>query len=495
MSRTRISRVKITRVWLTLGSTVMLVGSQPAALASEGTKQNDSRTDSGQGGVSTSMTGENDWYLWFFVSEEYRLRVSISPDGGGNLTNPVAGSESDHDLRLFLDVGVRDPSDRFGAQAALGLWWDMDGSIPEGEPSGLGSLYDYRQPWWDVFKLQADYRSSGYLRLARAGRLASEHGLPVTFDGVSFLVTGVRPFLDLFLFGGRSVHFFETQVDTFEDWIASAGAVIRPMPSIRLELDYRFVQEDVLQLDRKTKRDLNDHLYGLSAWFRHSDWLYARVYTRGLNDSVSHTGASAKLAFPSLGLGANLVLDAQVIGLKEINEREDPYFTILGESLPHLRWQVDLWKMFETAAGEYAVHAGWNGRDLLEGVEGPFNRNVGRIYILFEATDIVLKGPFAGLAAEGHYSHAGGQLSHEMIYTAGGSAGYATTKLKVEAGSYYQRYKYDYYRDLREIDDVRTFFGTFSYKLLGWLTLRARYEFEQSDRDFHTVTLALSQTY
>ena len=223
--------------------------------------------------------------------------------------------------------------------------------------------------------------------------------------------------------------------------------------------------------------------------------MYARVYARGLNDGVSHTGASARLTCPSLGLGANLNLDAQVIALKEINEREDPFYTLLGESLPHLRWRVDLWKMFETAAGEYAVHAGWNGRDLLEGDEGPFNRNVGRIYVLFQATDIVIKGPFAGLAAEGHYSHAGGRLSHEMIFTAGGSAGYATTKLKVEAGSYYQRYKYDYYRDLREIDDVRTFFGSFSYKPLDWLTLRARYEFEQSDRDFQIVTLALSQTY
>jgi len=451
------------------------------------------------GGEETSVRSDPDegrsWRFWMFSLEEYRLRTAGASGGGGELTNPAADDESDHDLRLFLEAGVRDPGDHFGAEASLGLWLDVDGSLPEGDVTGLSSIYDYRQPWWDVFKLQADYQGKGALGLVRAGRQVTEYGLPVTFDGASLRLNALPPVLQIFAFGGRSVHFFETRADVFEDWIGSLGAVIRPLKNLRLELDYRLLSEDVLNSDRESQTHLTDHTYGLNAWLRHRDWMLARAYLRGLNDTLSHAGAAVRVMVPRLGLGASLNLDAQVVTLDEINERQDPFYALLGESLPHLRWRVDAWKSFETASGDYSVHAGWNGRDLLSGEESAFNRNVGRIYLQLEASDLAVKGLFASFAAEGHYTHLDGRLSGDLILTLGGSAGFESGRLRAETGSYYQRYKYDYYRDLREIDDVRTWYVLLSWRPVDWLKLRARYDFERSDRDFHTVTLTVSQSF
>jgi hypothetical protein len=443
-----------------------------------------------------ASAAEDEWQFWFLALEEYRFRTSGQNDrGASSLVGSFADEESDQDVRLFLEGSVGDPGDQFSAEISAGLWWDIDGSIPDGNPYGLTSVYDYRQPWWDVYTLTAEYRSKGFLKLARGGRQTSEHGLPVVFDGVSMELSAVQRRLDFFVFGGRSTHFFEWGAEPFEDWMASAGLVARLARSFRVELDYRLLLEDVLQPDKETGKGLTDHSYGLRAWYRRDHWLYAQGYLRGLNASLSHAGAGAKVVWSDLNLGADLKLDVQMITLREINEREDPFFAILGESLPNLRWCLDLWKVFETGGGDYGIHAGWNGRNLLKGSQGPFNRNAARLYLLLEGTDIGGTGLFVDASMEAHYSTTGGQYAGDLIITAGGSAGYRDKRLKVEAGTYYQRFKYDYYLDVQEIEDVRTYFGLVSYRALDWLAFKVRYEFERMDRDVHTVTLTVSQTY
>ncbi|HUU02142.1 MAG TPA: hypothetical protein VM425_11920 [Myxococcota bacterium] len=465
-------------------------------LAGTGWAPADNGASSTSNEINALENGGAAWDFWFNAQEEYRLRAVVAPGGtAGDLVNPAPDSETDNDLRLFLEGGLRDPSDHFGGEFALGLWWDVDGVAAAGDSTGLGSMFDYRQPWWDVYKLQLDYQSDGFCKLARAGRQAAPFGLPVTFDGAAVVVSAVRPILDLFIFGGRSVHFFETQADMFEDWLASAGAVIRPLRWLRIELDYRLQIEDVLQADRVSKADLTDHSYGVTSWYRPTDWLLGRLTLRGLNNSFARVGAAARLEWKRIEAGIQLSADAQTISLDEIHESADPFFTLLGESLPNLRWQADAWKRFSTAKGNYTLHLGWNGRQVLNGDPGPFNRNMGRAYLLFDAADVILPGIFFSLSGEGHYTYLNGSLLRDWIFTAGGSAGYKNKKLSAELGTYYQRYKYDYYRDVREVSDVRTFYASCGFRPLSWLSFRVRYEFERSDRDFHVVTLSIGQMF
>jgi hypothetical protein len=214
-----------------------------------------------------------------------------------------------------------------------------------------------------------------------------------------------------------------------------------------------------------------------------------------LNTSVSNAGGGALLESLALELGGEVSADAQLVTLREINERDDPYWAILGESLPYLRLGGQVWKNFTTRVGLYGIHLGINERLLTQNDPTRFNRNYGRVYALLQADDIVTKGPFASVVFEYHYTHLNAGLPENAQFAVGGSVGYDKKPVKITAGSYYYLYKYDYYATVTEEADVRTYFGEFRYTPLKWLSVGLRYEFEQFDRDIHTVMLRLSQTY
>jgi len=292
------------------------------------------------------------------------------------------------------------------------------------------------------------------------------------------------------VFGGRTAHFFEKDADTFEDWLASLGVALHPADNLKIEVDYIFAAEDT-----ELEEGLVEHEYGATVWYRGTDWLYLKGYGRAIGSVFSHTGFATRALYVPADLGFDLSFDAQTATLKEVNEALNPYFAILGKSLPHARWKADLWKNFATPAGDYAIHAGWNGRVLLEGDEEAFNREFGKLYLSLHAADIGIKGPFATLSLDSHFASLAPEFGgDEGMWTVGGAAGYERCCYKAEVGTYYQRFKYNYYRDVEEITDVRTYFGAVSYKPLDWLRLNARYQFEQFDWNVHTVIFSLSQT-
>lgn len=466
---------------------------------------------------SASAGKAEEQLFWFRAIEEYRGRFAV---GSGAVDPGVEGvdaneytreDESDHDLRLYVGAGIRDRQDRFSGNLALGLWWDVDGLPEEGAFTTLGSLRDGEAISPEVYSLYGEYHANfasggkSLVRLARVGRQTSEVGLPATFDGASLRLRPIAPHLDVFAFGGRTVHFFEEDAGLFEDWIASAGAEIRPVRSLRLVLDYRLEMQDQTTAASTeddddeggvSRKSVTDHGYGLAAWYKPASWARLKLSGRGLTDQFSHVGGAGRLFWEALSMGVDFKVDAQLVTLNEVNELLNPYFAILGKSLPNTRWKADIYKDFLTSAGDYALHLGWAGRAVLEGEEGPFNRNFGTLYFLASATDIGIKGPFVSVLAEAHFTGMTPEFDgSEGFLTVGGSAGYEDKGLKAEAGTYYQRYKYQYYRQAEEISDVRTIFGSVGIKLTDWLKAQVRYEYDQFDWDVHSVYFSLTQSY
>ena len=439
------------------------------------------RADSGVGG----------WTVTLDAAEGYRFRHASAPatdaaDG--------TGDEADHDLRLLLTSRVHDGEDHFAADLALALWADVDGRSPGGKPSDLGGIYDDGSSpsiWFDVYSLSAEYRTRGVLALVRGGRQSAEHGPLATFDGATLRLRAAGPAFELFAFGGRTVHFFELDAGLFEDWIASGGVVARPLRNLRLELDYRFLMEDTTTSD-----GLVDHTYGAKVWYAPTDWLRLVGAVRGVDDAVSHVGLSASANWERLAFGVRARIDGQPATLRELNERDDPYYALLGPSLPHVRGHVDLWKTFDTGAGLYGLHLGWDGRFLVADEPTRFNRDYGRLYFLAEGTDLFVRGPFATFVVEYHYTHQGSGFGDDGLFAVGGSAGYDVPVFRAEVGTMYQRFAYDYFRDANEVEDVRTVFLDLRARPWSWLSLRARYEYEKrTDHDVHTVTMTVTQRY
>jgi hypothetical protein len=450
--------------------------------------------------VVSSNDSSSSWQVSGGITEEYRGRLAVTPsasDGSGNTILPQ--DESDHDLRLLLDSEVLSPMDAFAANCSLGLWWDVDKAPAAGVPTALGSIYDGAHPaqdlWFDVYALSAEVRSDHGLKLLRGGRQVSDHGLPITFDGVSLRFNSGLPWLDVFAFGGRTVHFFEVGSSFFEDWIGSAGLALKPWSKARMEIDYRLYQESLFQKGQAARIDQMDHSYGLLLRTQGPDWLWLKLSLRGIDQNLAHTGIGAKLEWPELLLGVNLNLNAQWVELGELNEQEDPFFAILGPSQPHLRWKLDLWKSFEASWAMVGLHLGGNGRRLLKGDSVPFNRNFGRAYLLLEARDLGAKGVFVSAAVEGHYVLAEGGNKADWVVTGAASAGYEGAWFKGEAGTSYQRYRYDYYRTVGELSDVRSYYAQVAVQPWQGIRLRARYEFEWLDRYLHTITVSAFQQY
>ncbi|MGI5863511.1 MAG: hypothetical protein ACOX6T_15855 [Myxococcales bacterium] len=442
------------------------------------------RAGASDGGAQATAAAAGDdgrgWQVDVDAREEYRFRASAAP------------GESDQDLHLALDLRAADLTGRLGADAALGLWWDLDGN-PWGEAFGLASVYDGRNPWIDVYQLSAEYRSLGLLRTARAGRQVAEHGRPATFDGAYVNLRGRH--LGFFAFGGRTEHFFETGDESlFEDWIAAVGASARPISSLRIEVDYRYIREAIENLD--AERDaVEDHSYGVTAWYRGGDWLRAKAFARGLSRQFSEAGGQVRLYWSAQDAGLDARFFAQPVSMRDINELDNPFFLTLGRSLPHTRWRADLWKGHSGQSLRWEAHLGYEGRRLLHDEESAFNRNTAHMYLLAAVSDIeALPGLSASVSLERVGADAS-PFSGEGEWAVGGGLRYELGALRAEVGSQYHRYRYLYYRDLEELADVRAFYGDLQYKATEWLAVRGRYSAEVFDRTLHTFVVSLAQGY
>ncbi len=448
-------------------------------------------------GESSSLAAspaDGTWDTRFSISEEYRLRsASASSIPAGDPAMERSPAEEDHDLRLGIQGESADPTGRYRLIADLGAWWDIDGTASGDQVQGMRGITDTRDLWWDVFTLEGVYQGEGRLRELRVGRQNAEHGLPMVFDGLATRVNALPARLDLFAFGGRTVHFFSIADRPWESWLGSVGTSLRISETLRMELDYRFLREDVALFGNADHQAVVDHTYGLTGWWRPTEWLSARAEARGVDDQISLLSSSAKLTLAAWQAGASVLVSVQPMTLTEMNQQDNPLFTVLGQSLPHLRLAIDAFWEQPTRLALFGLHLGWSARLLLEGSEGPFNRNLARAWGLLEALDLYFPGLSAGLTVDDFYTPTDGALAENNTLSLGGFVRYERARFRTEVASAYQRYRYVYYRDVDELSDVRTVSAEVAVKLFSWLALRLRYELERFDRDVHTLTVALTE--
>jgi len=445
--------------------------------------------------VARPEESPNTWVANISLLEEYRLRTaSHTLPGTGPLADPpVANQQVDQRMRLLADAQIDGMNEHFRGLFSGALWWNLNAAPPQGTPNLFATQYDRSNPWVAPYSLSAEWRNDKMLDHARVGRQATEHGLPLTFDGASL---GIRPFgrtLLLYAFGGRTVHFFETVPNLFENWVISTGAVIRPSPTVQLELDTRLVQERVPDWETAQRVRVTNFSYGLAASTK-SENLYSKAYVRGIDNRVSHAGGALLVQLPSAGLGFDARVNAQLVTLGEVVESENPFFSMLGPSLPYARFKFEAWKEFALdESTTWSVHAGWRGRQLLGVDEQPFNRNSGGIYLHTRIDDLIRKGIFIGGTAEWNYvPHS---LREGWLLAFGGSAGYTDSIIKTEVGTYYQRFKINYYQQPEELFNSRTVYGSVAYRVATWLELRVRYEFEILDRYLQSCFLSARQDF
>ncbi|MDF1564541.1 MAG: hypothetical protein P1V51_15965 [Deltaproteobacteria bacterium] len=431
---------------------------------------------------------------WLTARQGYRLRDARPGDeAAADPLAPVAPA-TDQDLHLALDAGLLNGAGTLGADLALGAWLDADGIAGDPAPLAFASVRDGAAGRAaSLYLASVFYRPGGWLKEVRLGRMSTGFGTRTVFDGASLSLLPLRGLrspalarLELVALGGRTAHLYELDGEHFEDWLGAVALRLRPLRDLKLALDYRLMIEDSASAGL-------DHGYGLEAQWRISDFLGARLEVRGVDDALSRLALAGRYWHEALGFGLDARIDLQLSTLEALNERDDPLFAILGPSHPNLRWDLDLFEEFETGHADYVLHLGWQGREPLDGISAPFNRRQGRLHLTGDALELVIPGLQASLSLE--YHHDGGDLG-EGLLTLGGAAGYRSEALRGlggELGSYYQRFKYDYYADVEERQDVRTFFVAAFVDALPWLEVRLRYTLEHFDRTAHSFHFLLTQ--
>ena len=462
---------------------------QHTAPSDTGLAKSSNESNSVDEGTSTG------WASDFSLLEEYRLRIaSHALPNSGPLGAPLQTNQaSDQHLRLLGDGQITGLNDHFHAVASGALWLDLDGPSAPGTASLFATQYDNAQPWLAIYALSAEWQGHKTLDHVRVGRQTSEHGLPLTFDGASLAVRALGRKLLLFGFGGETVHFFETTPGLFENWVASTGAVLRPTSSSAFEFDTRLIREPTFNANRSQRDAITNHSYGLSASLGSGN-LFSKAYVRGIDRRPSHVGGAFMFESERLGLGLDARIHAQLVTLGEVVESENPFFSLLGPSLPYVRFRFESWKDFRVGRqAHFSLHLGWRGRQVVGAEEQPFNRNTGAIYLNARIDDFVQKGLFVGGTVE--HAYVPYAVNGERILTLGGSTGYGNQSVKAELGTYFQQYKIIYYQSAEELHNTRTVYGSLAFDLARWLELRARYEIDIFDMYLQSFFFSARQDF
>ncbi len=306
----------------------------------------------------------------------------------------------------------------------------------------------------------------------------------------------MRPFGHTFLlygFGGQTVHFFETAPGLLENWVASVGGVLRPSPTWQFDLDARVVQDEVDDTLDGDALDLTTYSYGLTASTR-TENITAKAQVRGLDEQISHAAGAMLFYMPSAHLGINTELFTQLVTLDEIADSENPFYSLLGPSLPYVRHRFELFHELEVQDDVLWTNVvGWRGRQVVGHDEQPFNRNAGAIYLHTRVDDVFAPGVFVAGSAEWNYAPSA--PSETWLLTGGGATGYDGRRVKTEVGTYYQRYKINYYQRAEELHNARTVYGSMAYRVTTWLELKGRYEMEIVDRYLESFFFSARQYY
>lgn len=452
------------------------------------------RGEDSAGGNPSSL--RTPWSANLWLTQEYRYRTAGSPEAttASPLGEPPAERPTtDQDLRLTLDGTFLGLGEHAVGTVSAAFWRDMDGQVPRGDPALFGDVQGLAQPLFVLYALTAEWRRSTPLERLAVGRQQAAHGLPVTFDGVAVDLRFWQRRLSFFAYGGRTVHFFEADPGFLENWLAGGGVGLRLTRHLQLEVDSRYLHETVLVPGGEPGNPVNTNAYGLALTGRWEE-LSGKLFARGMNHRLSHLGGAFHLLLLRAGLGVDGQATVQLVPLGEIAESESPYYSMLGNSLPHLRARLETWKDFrlgEKAALALAV--GTRLRQLLHDQPVRFNRNVNALYLRGDLNDLPWRGVFASVMAEWNLP---GQASDPtQFFALGGAAGYLSRRVRGEAGTYFQRFKINYYRDVEELTDARTLYAMASFRVLPQIEVRGRYVLEIVDRTIHSAYLTLREDF
>jgi hypothetical protein len=381
----------------------------------------------------------------------------------------TAPKKKDYEFHFLGTARERLGNDQ--SQSGFSPFEDISDTYPS---RAIGFIYDAHL---DINNLLS------YLPQIRIGRQAGTRDEPVFFDGIAAdVAVGQR--LNLTVYGGAAVHFYELNNTWGSDTLAGAGIDYSPFNSTMLSLDYLDVHDE---RDPFLGADQHDQQYSIAVRQRFTPFLRAMAKYRYLNSDPRDIKVRVIKTFPEADLELSLSYFKQFRTQNELSNEFSSFFDVLGQSVPFQSYDVKVRKMF---GRHYALDIGYFQRSLVTAQEeNAFNRDYKRSFAVFEIGDLLLDG--LTLSLIGDYWDANERTSTSGGFDVEYKFKNKMKKAKIGMGSYYSLYKYDYYVQLGERQKVRTYYLNGTVPLTKGLFVTAKYEYEQSVEDYQTFKIGM----
>ncbi len=317
----------------------------------------------------------------------------------------------------------------------------------------------------------------------RLGRQDGTRGEPIFFDGIS-LDAGLLPKLAATLYGGAAVHFYELDNRWGDDTLGGAGIDYFPLSGTIVGLDYLYVTDKRGVFDTTTR---HDQLVSLKVNQRFTPNLKTSAKIRYVNGESRDLKITAGAALPEADFEMILAYIEQFRTQNELSNELSPFFDVLGPSFPYRSYDARIRKFF---GKHLSVDLGYFQRSLVHSSqENAFNRQFHRTYAVFDLIDLFIDRLSLALTGEEWKS------GQQRVQSAGFDIGYAFTpgrrSPKMNAGSYYSLYKYDYYISLGERTNVRTYYVKVILPFAQRYSVNGSYEYENSLEEYQTAKLGI----
>jgi hypothetical protein len=413
---------------------------------------------------------------YFSTRYVYRSATLLDP------TTLIDRTVDDDDLFGELRFDITMPkSNRFEFHFLGTLRKDFNGSgLYPLEDIGNTYLNDYHGYLYDAHLGIND--ALPFLTQVRIGRQAGLRDEPVFFDG---LATDIRmgSLLNLTLYGGAAIRFYEAGTHWGDDSLAGAGLDVKPAPSTKLSFDYLTIEE---KSALPAIVDQQDDMVSLKLWQSIASFMKASVKYRYLNSDPRDVSVRVLSTIAPADLELNLNYFRQFNQENVLANELSRYYDVLGRSSPYQSYDVKLRKLL---GAHYAVDLGYFKRALKEeSQESPFDRDFSRAFLLIEIMDLPGDGVSFTLTGE-QWSTRGRE------YNSGGlDIGYRFRNVKnatVNVGTYYSLYKYDYYNELGLREKVHTYYVNGKAPLGMGISINSSYEYEDSIEDYQMFKLGM----
>lgn len=398
-------------------------------------------------------------------------------------------SAADHDLIQSIELDIYGKENDHYLFTFFGeMREDLDGS-PGGKEFDMYRSVDdsFNRPVQGyVYDAYLDVMDYSVLNILRLGRQYGPKEQDAHFDGAALDLGFFRDRIGVFVYGGLPVHFFEEEGGgNFMDGLAGGGLDLSLHPTSRIVAEFQYVR------DRNIFETLEDRTTQLSIYQSVISSLETYGSIRIVDEGVKDYSLQLSGDFENEQLTFHLRFYHLVRTDKNRTIEHSPYDGFLGSLYPHQQFDVGFFKGFGDHVG---ISAGGTYRYLLDGrQESIFNHSFMTEYITLELYDVWTPGLGFSFSM---YDWSTFAAREDRVTSVGGDVSYERSKVvRARAGSFYNYYKTNYYRDLEEKTDVTTVFLDLRAWIWGDLSFSAKYEVEIFSEVVHGVYASFIQEF